>query len=120
MEVDYVKPWVYLGGPMSGFPDLNRPAFERAAQLLEAQGKLVRSAAETPRPYHDGPCPPSHGEVSGEHTQACWMRAGLEVMLACDELYLLDGWQASVGARFELYVAAHLGMPIFFQERIRQ
>ena len=49
---------VYIAGPMSGYPDMNGPAFDKKADELRAQGyevvnpaSRVRFAGRLSRPY---------------------------------------------------------------------
>lgn len=39
---------IYIAGPMSGLPEFNYPAFNRAAAVLRAQGHHVENPAENP------------------------------------------------------------------------
>ena len=40
------------------------------------------------------------------------MKADIPLMLACDGLAVLPGWEASAGARLEVDIAQRLNMPI--------
>ena len=40
---------IYVIGPVTGRPDLNRPAFEAARRLLERRGYAVEVPHDTPR-----------------------------------------------------------------------
>lgn len=87
---------VYLSGPMTGVPDLNRPAFNAAADQLRAMGMKVINPAELP-------------------DVATWeeaMRIDLaQLVTDCHALIMLPGWHTSKGALIEIYVAAALKMP---------
>ncbi|MCI2958193.1 DUF4406 domain-containing protein [Agromyces atrinae] len=89
---------LYIAGPMTGFPDFNYPAFRSAAELLAALGHDVEDPSTninpTPNDYHG------------------WLRAGLAQLIRCEGVALLDGWEASGGARLEVNVAATLGMRV--------
>jgi hypothetical protein len=91
---------VYIAGPMTGIPDHNYPAFAYAATVLRAQGRDVSSPHEI-----DG------GSV-GSQTWEWYMRRALQMLLDCDEIVLLPGWEQSKGARFERELAEVLGMPV--------
>jgi len=89
---------IYVAGPMTGLPEFNYPAFRSAAAKLRAVGYKVEdpSANENPTP----------GDYHG------WLRAGLAQLIRCDAVALLDGWEASGGARLEVNVGATLGMRV--------
>jgi hypothetical protein len=89
---------IYVAGPMTGLPDFNYPAFRAAAAQLRALGYDVEdpSTNENPTP----------GDYHG------WLRAGLAQLIRCDGVALLDGWEASGGARLEVNVGATLGMRV--------
>lgn len=89
----------YIAGPMSGILNFNHQAFAYAATALRAAGHDVRS------PH----------EIDGGSTDQTWewyMRRALQMLLDCDEIVLLPGWDQSKGAAFEREVAELLGMPI--------
>lgn len=106
---------VYVSGPIAGKPDGNKKLFESARRyLLTRPGVVKVHIPHDITPWHHlGDCPPSYATNEG-HSAACHLRADLQVMLGCDEVYLLPGWEASVGARLELQVAAACGLPVHF------
>lgn len=89
----------YLAGPMTGYPDYNYPAFDKAARQLRMDGVDVVSPHELFK-----------GETGlpWEH----YMREGLKVMLDCDGIALLPGWLDSRGARIETVVANACGLRV--------
>ena len=89
----------YLAGPMSGYPDFNRPAFHEAAARLRAQGHIVVNPAEI------------RGDEDWEWDD--WMRAALHCLLGCHAVVFLPGWEFSRGARLERVIAEVLGMLMF-------
>lgn len=96
----------YLSGPMSGLPQWNFPAFERAAVALRAEGIDVLSAHEI---QHNEPL-----GVVGSLPWTTYLREDLAELLSCDALIILPNWFTSRGARLELYVALALDMPVSF------
>ena len=87
---------LYVAGPMSGLPDHNYPAFHEAARKLRAAGYTVLNPAENGRP-------------PGDPWQA-FMRDAIALLIQCDAVALLDGWQNSRGAVIEQNLAKNLGM----------
>jgi len=92
---------IYLSGPISGLPDLNRPAFAQAASHLRALGWLVVSPHELEH---------RHGR-----TWVDYMREDLAAMMTADALLMLPGWEDSRGARLELTLARDLEMRIYYR-----
>jgi hypothetical protein len=88
---------VYISGPMTGYPDFNRTAFKNAA-------------ADLRRLDHE-PVDPGDAEVP-EQTWADYLRADLRMLLDCDAVAVLPGWEASRGAALEVHVAHQLGMTV--------
>lgn len=89
---------VYLGGPMTGLPGLNFPAFHAAAARLRAVGYDVVNPAE----------------LNTDHS-AAWeqcLRKDIAALAGCDTLALLPGWERSDGAHLELHVAHRLRLRI--------
>lgn len=109
---------IYISGPISGYENSNRPAFNQTALAVRALGHLPVIPHDIPPWPHDGPCPRSYamgGNGDSPHSAACFLRGDLSFMLrVCDALLMLKGWEASVGARLEHQVAASCGMPIYY------
>lgn len=107
------NPTVYLAGPMTGYPAFNRAGFDFAERYAAEQGWTVASPQNTD-PTHYGPCPDGerHTTTAGSHPHPCWVRASLRMMLDCDAVLMLPGWQESRGARLEHVVAEGCGMPV--------
>lgn len=88
---------------MSGLPDYNRAAFDKAAKELREQGHAVFNPAET-----------RLAETAG---WADYMRVGIaDLVQYCDTIHLLPGYEDSRGATIELELAKELGMTITFEE----
>lgn len=95
---------LYLAGPMTGLPDLNFPAFHAHAARLRALGHVVISPAEA--------C----ADIAGQW-HAC-MRRDLQLLLHCEAIALLAGWENSRGARLEHHVATQLGIAVHLADDI--
>jgi hypothetical protein len=84
---------VYISGPISGYPDGNRPAF------LSASQELIHSGAIPINPH-----------VIGAHLPAgsswvAYMRVCIAALTEADEIVMLHGWWRSRGARVEWLLA---------------
>lgn len=109
---------LYLAGPMTGYPNFNFPAFERAVLALRQQNYVVWSphesdaerkwAEETPT-YN--PAIGDPGRTSQENL-SYFLAYDLPHVCAADGVAVLPGWQTSRGARIETYVAFQLGIPV--------
>lgn len=89
---------VYIAGPMTGYPELNFPEFERAATALRAKGCEVISPHEV--------CPDK---------EMAWcdaMKRDIVVLLDCDMIVTLDGWEKSKGASLEVHIGKALDKPV--------
>lgn len=96
---------VYLSGPMSGYPDYNKPAFDYYAEKYREIGYKVISPPEIISPHEGG----TYGE---------YLRADLKVFLETkiDGIYMLPGWSVSKGANLEKHLAEVLGIPVMDAE----
>jgi len=90
---------VYISGPMTGLPELNHPAFQRAAALLRGLGYQAVNPAEL--------------GVGSADWHEC-MRRDIRALCDCDALALLPGWERSQGAHIELHLAHRLQIDIGF------
>lgn len=103
---------VYISGPIDGHEDQNRAAFEAAAGRIQRLGHTPVLPLAIPAWQHEGICPPGYTTGAG-HSSACWLRADLVVMLQCDAITMLSGWERSRGATLEHSVALMTGLPVY-------
>lgn len=89
---------VYISGPMTGLPDWNKPAFAAAAQQLMVRG------------YE--PVNPAEVELGPDATWEQYMREDLKLLMDCEAVALLSGWEESRGATLEALIAFRLGMTV--------
>jgi nucleoside 2-deoxyribosyltransferase len=90
---------VYICGPMTlnVAPDLNRAAFEDAADPLRELGHDVFNPADNPP----------------DLTYAQCMRVDIAAVLASDAVVVLPRWEEGVGTRVEVAVALAVGTPVY-------
>lgn len=91
---------IYVAGPMTGLPDLNYPAFAAEVTRLRANGHEVASPAEI------------NAGLESDGWHAC-MRRDIAVLLTCDAVQLLPGWEASKGAGIEIFLAREFGIAVW-------
>lgn len=89
---------LYVAGPMTGLPGLNFDSFFEADKRLRDAGYEVLNPADRA------------GRTVGMPWE-WYLRECLKDVLLSDGLALLDGWQASRGARLEHHVATELHLP---------
>lgn len=111
---------VYLSGPMTGCPNLNRPAFDKAENRLTEQGHFVINPVNisctfgTPEELAKSfEVAYSVSEYMPEaHLARRVMDAELAAVRSCDAIYLLRGWETSRGAKKELAEALAHGLQV--------
>lgn len=90
---------LYVAGPMTGYPDLNFPAFHAEAARLRALGFQIVNPAEIN-------VDPSAGWLE------C-MRADIKQLVDCDGIARLPGWEKSRGAMLEVFIGRGLKLRVF-------
>lgn len=101
---------LYLAGPMTGIPELNFPLFNAEAARLRALGYEVINPAEINGGADElVACSAMTPEQLAAHWIKC-MRADVKVLVDCDGIALLPGWERSRGARVEQALAEGLGL----------
>ena len=110
---------IYLGGPMTGLPQFNFPAFDAAARHLRSLGHTVMSPAELDDPATreaaflscDGAL--TDGHCNG-NTWGDFLSRDVKLIAdACEAICFLPGWQRSRGARLEAFVGLLTGYKFF-------
>lgn len=94
---------VYIAGPMTGYPEYNYPAFNKAALQLEYHGYTPLNPAVGSGQYN---------ESSGLQPWAWYMRYAIRMVLEADGIALLPGWEKSSGALLEVRIAEDLTLSV--------
>jgi hypothetical protein len=102
---------IYISGPIAGYPAF-REVFESAAIHLTHMGHEVVNPCDIPAHEHEGKCPKGYATANG-HSSACYLRTDLKGLLDCDAIFMMSGWEQSIGARLEHSVAAHCGLKLW-------
>lgn len=102
--------YIYLCGPMRGYPRDNFPAFMHAAEHLRSQGFKVWNPAEADE--QEPGYQPDHR--TNKHGLAYYMKRDVPAVARAGAVYVLPGWEKSEGvcAR-ELVVACWLRLPVY-------
>ncbi|HAW1332710.1 TPA: DUF4406 domain-containing protein [Escherichia coli] len=88
---------IYIAGPMTGYENFNRDAFNKEAERLSRHGHSVLNPATLP-----------NGLTQREYMDICF------AMLRCaDAILMLPGWKASAGATAEYHYAYKMEIPVF-------
>lgn len=90
MSENKMKYDFYLSGGMRGYPELNYPTFNVIAKKLRETGHIVFNPAE----------------CDGSKTFATCMTRDLHAIIhECDGILFIPGWEESLGANAEAFVA---------------
>lgn len=87
---------VFISGPMKGYLNFNKEAFDQAEKELIQQGYTVFN--------------PSWMDFSGEWTRQDKRAIDAAIMSRCDAVYQLPGWFENGGSRMEHAFAQTAGM----------
>ena len=97
-----MKKKVYISGAIAHYDLKERMAtFDHAARYLSIKGY------EPVNPFENGVSQEAHWM---EH-----MRVDIALLLKCDCIYMLQGWELSKGAKLELDVASSCGIKVMFE-----
>ena len=110
---------IYLGGPMTYYPQFNAPNFRVAAEKLRADGHEVFSPVERNervigRDFHVE-CPtgsPAEAEAFGFKLRDAMLEQLTYICMYAEAIALLPGWASSKGTTAEWAVAHALGLPV--------
>ncbi|UOF76777.1 deoxycytidylate deaminase [Caudoviricetes sp.] len=89
---------IYISGPMTGMPDLNRKTFTDAEELLHRRGY------EPVNPHKNG--------LPDTATWEDHMKRDLEMLNGCDGVAVLWGCDKSKGSQIEMSAARRMSMPV--------
>lgn len=93
---------VYISGAIAHH-DLG----ERKLVFMNAAILLAHRGYEPVNPFNNG--------IPDEADWREHMRADLAMLLECDSIYMLKGWELSKGAKLELDVASSCGIEVLFE-----
>lgn len=106
---------IYLAGPITGRPNLNRHNFAKAEAMLARHGEETINPLDIEPRTHEGGCPATYPAGQKGHDTACYLREDLIAMLTrADAVVFLPGWEQSRGAVTEHTVALATGIPCWY------
>jgi hypothetical protein len=107
-----LKKRIYICGPMTGYPDHNFPAFDRAKLMLEERGWDTVSPADIDRSM--GITERSTPEETAAILPAMQL-ADTNAIHTCKAIYCLKGWEFSSGAQAEHALARWLRLEFYYE-----
>lgn len=96
---------IYISGPF------------RADNSWEVEQNIRRAEALSLEVWRNGMvaiCPHANTRFfQGAAPDEVWLRGDIEILLRCDAVLLVPGWEGSVGTRGEVEAAEKRGIPVF-------
>jgi len=107
----------YIAGPMTGYPEFNKPAFMKAEKYVREElwylkVDVFNPAVEQEEQSLDGL---TGDEPLDPEQLKRIVKKDLDGLQGCTHAYMLKGWERSVGARAEHAVAVWLGLTIEYE-----
>lgn len=105
---------VYISGPITDIPNLNRDAFDHEERLLREVGEEVFNPHTICMPAPDTL---AEWEALGDMKDRLWryfMKICVAQIPLCDEMRMLPNWQNSKGAVWEHRIAMMLGLKVTY------
>lgn len=99
-----MKKRVYISGAIA-----HHDLTERKAAFGSAERFLLLKGFDPVNPFKNGLPDEAHWR---KH-----MRADIALLLGCDCIYMLRGWELSKGAKLELDVASSCGIEVWFENQ---
>lgn len=94
---------IYISGQISGLP-LN----EVKAKFQDAEKRIVEHGYEAVNPLKNG--------IPSTESWEVHMAADIVLLLDCDAIYMLPGWESSKGATLEKNIAERIGKKIILPQ----
>jgi hypothetical protein len=96
-----IKTKIYIAGKISGKESIAAEEFQLAESYLILQGF---------EPINPMKLPHNHNKEWASYMKEC-----LKSLMDCDEIYMLSGWENSIGATIEHHIAKALKMKFIYQ-----
>lgn len=106
-----MKQKIYISGAIAHHDiEERRAAFEAVANYCEYCG------FEAVNPFENEFHKRGQGEIAHWRDH---MRVDLKMLLECDAICMMDGWEESKGAKLELDVASTCGLTVYYESAVR-
>lgn len=110
-----MKNTIYISGKMTNMPEFNYPAFFEMEDYIRKNWPYVQT-----RPviiFNPARIDQEHNLDPNNRTNSreWYLTRALEMLLKCNTIIMLDGWEESAGARLEYDIARELKMVILDQ-----
>lgn len=102
MNIINMKEKVYISGAIA-----HHDIEERKKAFADAESQLLKAGYSPVNPFRNGLPEEAHWR---EH-----MRVDIRLLLECEFIYMLRGWELSKGAKLELDVASSCGIKVLFE-----
>ena len=96
---------IYVSGPITN-ADMCEVRFEKAAKYLRNKGHQAIN------PY----CIPEPKKSNGRDDWSYYMRESVKLLANADQIYMLEGWEDSIGATIEHNLARDINLPIMYEK----
>lgn len=103
-KAEIIKEKVYISGPIAGY-DIN----ERKLAFLKVQRMLETIGYQPVNPFDNGVPDDEHWRVH--------MKADIAMLVQCDAIYMMPGWELSKGCKLELDVATSCGIRLMLESQ---
>lgn len=96
---------IYISGPMTGLPNLNKDKFNEMERMIKELGHEVINPAKLELP------------LSCSHDD--YLSIDIPLVSLSDAICLLEGWENSEGAQEEYTHACHIGKEVVSEKEVR-
>lgn len=103
---------VYISGPMRGMLQFNFEAFHKVEKLWRDKGHTPISPAAIDMALGFDPAG-STAQVTTESVSTALLRDMVLIIMSCDAVAVLPGWQHSFGSKAEVSLALACGKPVY-------
>lgn len=112
---------IYVAGPMTGYKNFNADNFERVAKVYREEGYQVTSPVELDDAsgFDHTSYPDGIGLEEATYREFLLRDLTAIIKAKVEAFVVLDGWEESRGAALEVYIARHLGIPVYDEDGVR-
>ena len=103
---------IYIAGPMSGYPDLNKEAFNEADRHLREMGWITFNPAISDITIRTAGLPEEQAYRMCLEVDLTW------ICMQAHAMFFLQGWEYSKGARAEHATASAIGLKLFYDNGV--